>query len=124
MTMPGDPYWGNIFKSSSNGTYFSFSAANVNRNNAGYVNFEKVVGLNELVVLNTVAKTGDAKTRNTRCCRRRSRITMVGLGKLWIRRRRIRWGISSSVRARDASFISSLEWTEVVAAQTRDGLRL
>ena len=58
MTMLENPYWGNTLKSNSNATYFSLSAANVNRNNAGYVDFEKVIGLDELAIL---ANPDDAK---------------------------------------------------------------
>ena len=34
--------WGSIFKSNSNGTYYGLSVEHVNRNAAGYVDFEKV----------------------------------------------------------------------------------
>uniref|UniRef100_D8Q2A4 Vacuolar protein sorting/targeting protein 10 n=1 Tax=Schizophyllum commune (strain H4-8 / FGSC 9210) TaxID=578458 RepID=D8Q2A4_SCHCM len=41
MSEPPSPYWGNILKSNSNGTYFGVSAEHVNRDERGYVDFEK-----------------------------------------------------------------------------------
>ncbi|ELU44262.1 signal sequence binding protein [Rhizoctonia solani AG-1 IA] len=37
--------WGNVLKSNSNGTYYGLSLEAVNRNAQGYVDFEKLVGL-------------------------------------------------------------------------------
>lgn len=58
MTMsepPAGPYWGNILKSNSNGTYFGLSVEHVNRNEDGYVDFEKVIGLDGIALINVVA---------------------------------------------------------------------
>ncbi|KXN90322.1 Vacuolar protein sorting/targeting protein 10 [Leucoagaricus sp. SymC.cos] len=58
MTMsepPTGPFWGNILKSNSNGTYFGLSAELVNRNEDGYVDFEKVIGLDGIALINVVA---------------------------------------------------------------------
>ena len=52
---PPAPYWGNILKSNSNGTYFGLSMDNVNRNDAGYVDFEKMQGLEGVALVNVVA---------------------------------------------------------------------
>ncbi|KAG6330590.1 hypothetical protein ID866_8498 [Astraeus odoratus] len=49
------PYWGNILKSNSNGTYFGLSIENVNRDQYGYVDFEKFVGLDGIALVNVVA---------------------------------------------------------------------
>ncbi|KAF9450688.1 vacuolar protein sorting/targeting protein 10 [Macrolepiota fuliginosa MF-IS2] len=63
MTMsepPFGPYWGNILKSNSNGTYFGLSIENVNRNEDGFVDFEKVIGLDGVALINVVADPGEA----------------------------------------------------------------
>ncbi|KAG2143753.1 uncharacterized protein EDB93DRAFT_1321681 [Suillus bovinus] len=61
MTMNEVPTpWGNILKSNSNGTYFGLSIENVNRNNAGYVDFEKFVGLDGIALINVVANPAEA----------------------------------------------------------------
>ena len=52
--------WGNIFKSNSNGTYYGLSIEHVNRNTAGYVDFEKMVGLDGIAVINVVANPSEA----------------------------------------------------------------
>jgi hypothetical protein len=57
---PIGPYWGNILKSNSNGTYFGLSIENVNRNEEGYVDFEKVIGLDGIALVNVVADTGES----------------------------------------------------------------
>ncbi|KAF9224207.1 Oligoxyloglucan reducing end-specific cellobiohydrolase [Gyrodon lividus] len=54
------PYWGNILKSNSNGTYFGLSIENVNRNDVGYVDFEKFVGLDGIAMANIVANPAEA----------------------------------------------------------------
>ncbi|KAG1738539.1 hypothetical protein EDB19DRAFT_1714235 [Suillus lakei] len=72
MTMNESPTpWGNILKSNSNGTYFGVSVENVNRNNAGFVDFEKFVGLDGIAMVNVVANPTEAaltghKTLQTR----------------------------------------------------------
>ncbi|KAI0653007.1 Oligoxyloglucan reducing end-specific cellobiohydrolase [Cubamyces menziesii] len=57
---PPAPYWGNILKSNSNGTYFGLSMDNVNRNDAGYVDFEKVVNLDGIALINVVGNPQEA----------------------------------------------------------------
>ncbi|TFK24535.1 vacuolar protein sorting/targeting protein 10 [Coprinopsis marcescibilis] len=60
MTMtplPPAPQWGNLLKSNSNGTYFGLSIENVNRNRRGYVDFEKIIGLDGIALINVVANT-------------------------------------------------------------------
>ncbi|KAG1846680.1 Oligoxyloglucan reducing end-specific cellobiohydrolase [Suillus tomentosus] len=61
MTMNEFPTpWGNILKSNSNGTYFGLSIDNVNRNNGGFVDFEKLVGLDGIAIINIVANPAEA----------------------------------------------------------------
>lgn len=52
--------WGNLLKSNSNGTYYGLSLENANRNQAGYVDFEKMIGLDGIAVMNVVANTAEA----------------------------------------------------------------
>ena len=51
---------GTLFKSNSNGTYFSTSIEQVNRNANGYVDFEKMIGLNGIALVNIVANANEA----------------------------------------------------------------
>ena len=55
-----NPFWGNILKSNSNGTYFGLSVENVNRNEVGYADFEKFVGLDGIALVNIVANPAEA----------------------------------------------------------------
>jgi hypothetical protein len=55
MSEPPAPYWGAILKSNSNGTYFGISVENVNRDERGYVDFEKMIGLDGIALVNVVA---------------------------------------------------------------------
>jgi len=55
------PYWGNILKSNSNGTYFGLSIENVNRDERGFVDFEKMIGLDGIALINVVANPDEAK---------------------------------------------------------------
>lgn len=55
-----NPYWGNILKSNSNGTYYGMSIENVNRNDVGYVDFEKFIGLEGIAMVNVVANPAEA----------------------------------------------------------------
>lgn len=76
MTMsepPLGPHWGNILKSNSNGTYFALSVENVNRNEDGYVDFEKVIGLDGIAMINVVADLDEARISGRK--RLQSRIT-------------------------------------------------
>lgn len=54
------PTWGDILKSNSNGTYFGISVDYVNRNDEGYVDFEKMVGLDGIALINVVSNPHDA----------------------------------------------------------------
>ncbi|KAI0685232.1 Oligoxyloglucan reducing end-specific cellobiohydrolase [Cytidiella melzeri] len=54
VSEPPDPWWGNILKSNSNGTYFGVSADYVNRNANGYVDFEKMIGLDGIALINVI----------------------------------------------------------------------
>ncbi|KAG1747763.1 uncharacterized protein EDB91DRAFT_1245255 [Suillus paluster] len=61
MTMNEWPTpWGNLLKSNSNGTYFGLSIENVNRNQNGFVDFEKFAGLDGIAMVNMVANTAEA----------------------------------------------------------------
>ncbi|KIK54103.1 hypothetical protein GYMLUDRAFT_232409 [Collybiopsis luxurians FD-317 M1] len=60
MSEPPSPYWGTILKSNSNGTYFIVSQENVNRDERGYVDFEKMIGLDGIALVNIVANPLDA----------------------------------------------------------------
>lgn len=51
---------GSLVKSNWNGTYFTMSIDNVNRNRLGYVDFEKMVDLNGIAVVNTVTNPSEA----------------------------------------------------------------
>jgi hypothetical protein len=67
--------WGTIFKSNSNGTYYGLSADHVNRNSAGYVDFEKgqKLGLDGIALINIVANPDDAQVSGRK--KLQSRIT-------------------------------------------------
>lgn len=47
--------WGSIFKSNSNGTYYSLAVEHVNRDARGYTDFEKMLGLDGIAVINIVS---------------------------------------------------------------------
>jgi Sortilin, neurotensin receptor 3, len=64
LSEPPKPYWGNILKSNSNGTYFGLSVTNVNRDDRGYVDFEKMIGLDGIALVNIVSNTQDATLTN------------------------------------------------------------
>jgi hypothetical protein len=53
--------FGSIFKSNGNGTYYSLSVEHVNRNSQGYVDFEKMTGLDGIVLVNVVANPEDVE---------------------------------------------------------------
>jgi len=48
---PPRPYWGDLLKSNWNGTYFGSSIPNVNRDHRGYVDFEKMIGLDGIAIV-------------------------------------------------------------------------
>ncbi|KAL7422736.1 vacuolar protein sorting/targeting protein PEP1 [Cryptotrichosporon argae] len=52
--------WGSIFKSNSNGTYYGLAVEHVNRNTAGYVDFEKMIGLDGIALINVVSNPTEA----------------------------------------------------------------
>jgi len=54
------PFWGNILKSNSNGTYFGLALENVNRDERGYIDFEKMIGLDGIALVNIVSNPTDA----------------------------------------------------------------
>jgi hypothetical protein len=52
--------WGNLLKSNSNGTYYGVSLDYVNRNTQGYVDFEKMIGIDGVAVVNVVINPEEA----------------------------------------------------------------
>lgn len=52
--------WGSLVKSNSNGTYYAMSLEHVNRNAKGYVDFEKMIGLDGVALVNIVGNPEDA----------------------------------------------------------------
>ncbi len=56
--------YGTIIKSNSNGTSYVLSIAGVNCDNRYYVDFEKVLGLEGVVLVNVVANRGDGGDKN------------------------------------------------------------
>ena len=60
VSEPPAPAWGDILKSNSNGTYFGVSSDYVNRNEDGYVDFEKMIGLDGIALINVVANPHEA----------------------------------------------------------------
>ncbi|GAA5934219.1 hypothetical protein JCM1841_004702 [Sporobolomyces salmonicolor] len=52
--------WGTLFKSNWNGTYYSPSLDHVNRNGKGFVDFEKMIGLDGIAVINVVSNPDEA----------------------------------------------------------------
>jgi len=83
MSEPPSPYWGNILKSNSNGTYFGMSVENVNRDERGYVDFEKMIGLDGIALVNVVSNTDEAVVTNSK--KLQSRITHNdGRCSMWI----------------------------------------
>lgn len=60
MSESPSPYWGTILKSNSNGTYFIVSQEYVNRDDRGYVDFEKMIGLDGIALINIVSNPSEA----------------------------------------------------------------
>lgn len=58
--------FGSIIKSNSNGTSYVMSIDKVNRNKVGYVDFEKMLGLEGVAVVNIVANAEQAKDGSTK----------------------------------------------------------
>lgn len=65
--------WGNLFKSNSNGTNFAFSLEYANRNERGYVDFEKMIGLEGIALMNIVSNPTEAAVTGAK--KLQSRIT-------------------------------------------------
>ncbi|KAL0567823.1 vacuolar protein sorting/targeting protein PEP1 [Marasmius crinis-equi] len=63
MTTSDSPPYGAILKSNSNGTYFVVSLDNVNRNEAGFVDFEKIIGLDGIALVNVVSNADRPQAR-------------------------------------------------------------
>jgi Sortilin, neurotensin receptor 3, len=74
------PFWGNILKSNSNGTYYGLSMEYANRDGRGLVDFEKMIGLDGIALINIVANPDEAKVTNEK--KLQSRITHND-GKFW-----------------------------------------
>jgi hypothetical protein len=73
MSEAPNPFWGSILKSNSNGTYFGLSAEHVNRDDRGYVDFEKMIGLDGIALINVVSNYNDATINGAK--KLQSRIT-------------------------------------------------
>ena len=61
--------YGSVIKSNSNGTSYVMSLNGVNRNRQGYVDFEKMLGLEGVILVNTVAnidETNQGKSKRLR----------------------------------------------------------
>lgn len=58
--------YGTILKSNSNGTYYVRSVDFVNRNEAGYVDFEKMLGLEGVSMVNQVANADEVNSGSTK----------------------------------------------------------
>jgi len=82
MSEPPAPYWGAILKSNSNGTYFGISVENVNRDERGYVDFEKMIGLDGIALVNVVADPQLAAVTGVKTLQSRITHNDGGLSKL------------------------------------------
>jgi hypothetical protein len=60
MTEPSNPYWGNILKSNWNRTYYGLSIENVDRDERGYVDFTRAIGLDGIALANIVSNPQEA----------------------------------------------------------------
>lgn len=65
--------WGTLFKSNWNGTYYSPTIEYVNRNSKGFVDFEKMIGLDGIAVINVVSNPEEAALSSNK--KLQSRIT-------------------------------------------------
>lgn len=52
---PPRPHWGDLLKLNRNGTYFGSPISNVNRDHCGYIEFEKMIGLGGIAIINIVS---------------------------------------------------------------------
>ncbi|KAI8971058.1 hypothetical protein BDB01DRAFT_854995 [Pilobolus umbonatus] len=55
--------FGSLYKSNSNGTFFVKSLANTNRNTMGYVDFERIKGVEGILTANVVMNPKEVETR-------------------------------------------------------------
>ncbi|RHZ50479.1 hypothetical protein Glove_498g22 [Diversispora epigaea] len=55
VTETSHTFWGNILKSNSNGTYYGLSLEKVNRDEYGFVDFEKMLGIEGIALSNVVS---------------------------------------------------------------------
>jgi hypothetical protein len=69
------PFWGNILKSNSNGTYFGLE--NVNRDERGYVDFKKMIGLDGFASSTSFPIPQTQRFQALNSCRAESRTTTV-----------------------------------------------
>jgi hypothetical protein len=60
------PFWGDLLKSNWNGTYFGTSIKNVNRDHRGFVDFEKMIGLDGIAIINVVSNPEAAAVTGTK----------------------------------------------------------
>ncbi|EDR05453.1 uncharacterized protein LACBIDRAFT_303185 [Laccaria bicolor S238N-H82] len=62
MTMSEDPapFWGDILQSNSNGAYFGLALEIANRDEWGYIDFGKMIGLDGIALVNIVSNPADA----------------------------------------------------------------
>ncbi|RIA92294.1 hypothetical protein C1645_765456 [Glomus cerebriforme] len=58
--------YGNILKSNGNGTYYSFSLGNVNRDFKGFVDFEKMQGIRGIALANIVSNVNEVNMGNNK----------------------------------------------------------
>ncbi|WFD30491.1 vacuolar protein sorting/targeting protein PEP1 [Malassezia sp. CBS 17886] len=70
---PARAEWGDLVTSNSNGTYYTRSLADVNRDAHGYVDFEKMLGLDGVALANIVGNVADASVSRRK--RLQTRIT-------------------------------------------------
>ena len=60
MSKTPTPVRDTIFTSNSDGTYFGISIENFNRDDRGFADFEKMVGLDGIILINIVSNAEDA----------------------------------------------------------------
>ncbi|KAJ7842899.1 vacuolar protein sorting/targeting protein 10 [Mycena leptocephala] len=78
---PPHPYWGTLIKSNSNGIFFGKSISNVNCNDHGFVDFEKIIGLDGIALVNVVVNPDEAILTGTKVLQTRITHTDGGTWK-------------------------------------------
>ena len=63
MSEAPTPCWGTILKSNSNNTYLEISIENVNRDERGFVDFEKMIALDGIAFINVVSNINNPSGR-------------------------------------------------------------